>query len=592
MLVATAGHVDHGKSTLVRRLTGTDPDRWAEERERGLTIDLGFAWAGLPSGRVAALVDVPGHRRFVANALAGCGAVDGVMLAVSAREGWMPQTEEHVAMLGLLGAPGGVVALTFADRVDPATLARARDEVAERLAGSFLDGAAIVATGPDGAGDAALLQALDEAVARCPTESDHDRPRLWIDRSFLLDGVGRVVTGALTGGSVRVGDRLTATDGTTSVGLRVRSARRDGHPVEVARPGARVALAVRADGVPERGQAVVRTAQWQCGLVLHVALATARGQALPSGRGDHHAFTGTWSGPVRLGWPRGGDRRYVRLHLTARGGPFAPGDRLVLRDVGRGATVAGGTVLAVEEKGARPSIEALARREAALRAPARSRAAALAAALLAEHEGRVAAVDVFGVTGRAQPTATRVVGRDCVSVPALRRARRDLLVRLGEGPVSPEAGLERAAGAQLVRAGVAVDRDGALHPPGRDPRQHWHEAVAALDAAVADGRLEALFTPEAARAAGAGGADLRRLVSEGLVVAVGPFLATRAAHDALVVAVRARLASGPATAAELKTATGLTRRHAIPLLEALDREGVTVRDGDRRTAGPRRPPAP
>ncbi|MCB9374206.1 MAG: 50S ribosome-binding GTPase, partial [Microthrixaceae bacterium] len=262
MIVATAGHVDHGKSTIVRRLTGTDPDRWAEERERGLTLDLGFAWTLLPSGRTVAFVDVPGHRRYVANALAGTAAVDGVLLAVSAREGWRAQTEEHVAMLELGGAPTGVVALTFADAVDGPTLRNARAAVAARLEGTFLEGAEIVPTRADGRRDGALRRALDDAVAACPTALDTGRPRLWIDRSFLLDGVGRVVTGTLTGGSVAVGDHVDAVEGAGATPLRIRSARRNGRPVERATPGGRVALAVRAGGpAPRRGAAVVRRAQ-------------------------------------------------------------------------------------------------------------------------------------------------------------------------------------------------------------------------------------------------------------------------------------------------------------------------------------------
>ena len=258
MIIATAGHVDHGKSSLVRRLTGTDPDRWAEERERGLTIDLGFAWAELGSGRTAAFVDIPGHRRFLGNALAGCGAVDGVLLAISAREGWMTQTEEHVAALGLLGAPTGVVALTFADTVDDHTLRQARAQVAERVAGSFLEGAPVVATEASGRTDAGLREALDATVATCPTEVDRDRPRLWLDQSFLLRGVGRVVTGTLVGGALAVGDRLDAVGEGEKVPLRVRSLRRNGEAVARAEPGGRVAVAVSGPRPPRRGRGPLR----------------------------------------------------------------------------------------------------------------------------------------------------------------------------------------------------------------------------------------------------------------------------------------------------------------------------------------------
>ena len=165
MIVATAGHVDHGKSTLVRLLTGTDPDRWEEEKRRGLTIDLGFAWMQGPDpGVTIAFVDVPGHRNFLANMLAGCGAVDVGLLVVSAREGWMPQTEEHTQILDLLGIGRAVVALTHADVVDRVMLRRAATGVRERLVGTTLEGSAVIPTAPDDA-ESIAAQAFSRRAA-------------------------------------------------------------------------------------------------------------------------------------------------------------------------------------------------------------------------------------------------------------------------------------------------------------------------------------------------------------------------------------------------------------------------------------------
>ena len=144
-VVATAGHVDHGKSTLVQALTGRDPDRWDEEKRRGMTIDLGFAWTTLPSGRRVSFVDVPGHRRFMGNMLAGVGPVDAALLVVAADEGWMPQSEEHLAVLDLLGVDRAVVAVTKSDRVDAATLPARIDEISERLGGTTLEGSPVIA---------------------------------------------------------------------------------------------------------------------------------------------------------------------------------------------------------------------------------------------------------------------------------------------------------------------------------------------------------------------------------------------------------------------------------------------------------------
>src|SRR6476620_4154422 len=209
-VVATAGHVDHGKSTLVQALTGMDPDRLAEEKERGLTIDLGFAWTSLPSGRDLAFVDVPGHVRFIKNMLAGVGAVDACLFVVAATEGWKPQSEEHLRILELVGVTHGVVALTKVDLLDdPELVELAVLEVAERTSGTFLAGAPVVPVAtPSGDGLAELRTALAELVRTTPAAYDRGRARLWIDRVFAAKGSGTVVTGTLTDGSIATGDRL------------------------------------------------------------------------------------------------------------------------------------------------------------------------------------------------------------------------------------------------------------------------------------------------------------------------------------------------------------------------------------------------
>src|SRR6266550_8517958 len=202
-VIGTAGHVDHGKSTLVLALTGIDPDRLAEEKARGLTIDLGFAWATLPSGRDLAFVDVPGHVRFIKNMLAGVGAVDACLFVGAATEGWKPQSEEHLRILELLGIGHGVIALTKVGVVDDDHAELARLDVVDHVAGTFLDGAEIVAVdAPTGVGLGGLRLALDRLLTDTPTAADHERPRLWVDRSFAASGAGTVVTGTLTGGPI------------------------------------------------------------------------------------------------------------------------------------------------------------------------------------------------------------------------------------------------------------------------------------------------------------------------------------------------------------------------------------------------------
>jgi len=296
-VVATAGHVDHGKSTLVLALTGTDPDRFPEEKARGLTIDLGFAFCTLPSGQEVGFVDVPGHARFVKNMLAGVGAVDVAMLVVAANEGWKPQSEEHLRILDLLDVRHGVVALTKADTVDDETLELARLEVDERLAGTTLADLAIVTCdGRSGRGLDDLRTALDAAIAAAPGARDDDRPRLWIDRVFAAKGAGTVVTGTLGGGALAVDDALVA----GGRPVRVRAIEQHGTASQRAGPGARVALNLAGVDHADRarGDVVVREGQWLAVDVVDGALTLLPGATIRRrsrltaavGSGEHHVW--------------------------------------------------------------------------------------------------------------------------------------------------------------------------------------------------------------------------------------------------------------------------------------------------------------
>src|SRR5256712_3919329 len=208
-VIATAGHVDHGKSTLITALTGIDPDRLNEERERGMTIDLGFAWLELPGGGDVGIVDVPGHQDFIRNMLAGVGPVDAVLLVVALDEGVMPQTREHLAILGILGVDRGVVALTKRDLVDDEWAALAKADVAAVLQDTPLRNAAFVevsATAKTGIAD--LIASLASVLRTAPARRDLGRPRLAIDRAFTLTGFGTVVTGTLVEGTFAAGDEI------------------------------------------------------------------------------------------------------------------------------------------------------------------------------------------------------------------------------------------------------------------------------------------------------------------------------------------------------------------------------------------------
>ncbi|GMA86470.1 hypothetical protein GCM10025868_17200 [Angustibacter aerolatus] len=216
-VLATAGHVDHGKSTLVRALTGMEPDRYAEERRRGLTLDLGFAWTTV-DGTEVAFVDVPGHERFVPTMLAGVGPVPAVLLVVAADGGWMPQSQEHLDALDALGVRQGLLVVTRADLADPAPAVR---EAREHLRGTGLEGVDDVAVSArTGAGLDDLRAALGRLVARLPAGDPEAPVRLWVDRAFSVRGAGTVVTGTLPGGRVRPGDRLRLLPAGTDVVVR------------------------------------------------------------------------------------------------------------------------------------------------------------------------------------------------------------------------------------------------------------------------------------------------------------------------------------------------------------------------------------
>ncbi len=240
-VIGTAGHVDHGKSRLVRALTGIDPDRLAEEKTRGLTIDLGFAWLTLPSGREVSIVDVPGHERFIKNMLAGVGGIDLALLVVAADEGVMPQTREHLAILDLLEVGHGVVALTKKDLVDRDWIDLVEAEVHETIAKTSLSGSSIVrCSGETGEGLAALRTALGEALEHLPPKRDVGRPRLPIDRAFTISGFGTVVTGTLIDGVLHVGDHVALVPG--GIQARVRGLQNHGRNVDAAEPGTRTAV--------------------------------------------------------------------------------------------------------------------------------------------------------------------------------------------------------------------------------------------------------------------------------------------------------------------------------------------------------------
>ena len=570
-VVATAGHVDHGKSTLVEALTGTDPDRFAEEKARGLTIDLGFATTTLPSGAVLSLVDVPGHVRFIKNMLAGVGAVDACLFVVAATEGWKPQSEEHLRILELLGVRHGVVALTKVGPADDDLVDLAHLEVEERVAGTFLEGAPVVDTdAPTGVGLDNLRAALDDLLAATPTAADHGRPRLWIDRAFSARGAGTVVTGTLTGGRLHTDDELAVHPAGSPVRVRAlqnHHAERDELP-----PGSRCAVnlvGVAHDEVV-RGHVLVRSDQWHHTTVVDASLRVLDRLDHPvSRRGAHVVYLGSGEHPVRMRilGPDAldpGTEGAVRIHLPEPL-PLLPGDRFVLRESGRAETVGGGEVLDVDPT------------ERASRArPDRS------VDRVVRERGWVPVDELERLTGeRREPDLDRWV----VDPVVLHRTLEDLRNALADaGP----RGLDLVGLGELARAAVVLLDDaeveaGRLVPAGVADPLADHPFVAALAASP--------FVPPSPDGVDRG--ELRELVRRGDVVEVeGIFFASSAVDAAARLAARL-LVDHPEgfTVSTFREEAGNTRKHAMPLLARLDATGMTRRRGDLRIAGPRLPEA-
>src|SRR4030042_1094498 len=264
-VIGTAGHVDHGKSTLVQALTGTHPDRLKEEREREMTIDLGFAWLTLPSGEEVGIVDVPGHRDFIENMLAGIGGIDAALFVIAADEGMMPQSTEHLAILNLLQVDGGVVALTKIDLItDPDWLDLVEDDIRSALKNTVLETAPIVrVSSRTRQGIPELLERLSECLADRPARADLGRPRLPLDRVFTMTGFGTVVTGTLSEGNLQTGDEVEILP--PGLHTRIRGLQTHQRKEEIAIPGSRTAVNISGVTVDQikRGDVITHPGTYQ-----------------------------------------------------------------------------------------------------------------------------------------------------------------------------------------------------------------------------------------------------------------------------------------------------------------------------------------
>ncbi len=610
-VVATAGHVDHGKSSLILRLTDIDPDRWAEEKRRGLTIDLGYAWCALPSGVEIGFVDVPGHERFVRNMLAGVGPVRLVLFVVAADEGWKPQSEEHLAIVDVLGADGAVVALTKRDLVAQDRLAETERDVRARLAGTALERAPIVpCSAATGEGLAELAAALDAMVAASPDPETDGRPRLFVDRVFTMRGAGTVVTGTLTGGPIAVGDEVELYP--SGERARIRSLQTHKRAVRVARPVSRVAanLVGPEREVIARGDVLGLPGAWRPTETVEARIRPVRALAHPlTSRGAFklHAGSAERDARIRLydAEEVGRDGALARIRVSA---PLvlAVGDRFVLRELGRRETVAGGVVLDVAPP-PRPGpdpVSRLARRE-------RTSPEALPA-LVATERGAVRDAELRALTGRSaspDPSILRIgdwwIGADLYRALALAATRHlerfhaERPLEPGEDVVALRRVLAEAAGAHggprdpdLVDAAIGslVER-GRLAREGGTIRLASHRVTLAgredeidrLVRAVADGEPTPPSVPELL-AAGHRREILDAVVRAGLLVRISPELVLTPAFVDRAVAAIADAGRDGLTVSALRERLGTSRRYAVPLVEHLDARGLTRRVGDVRVA--------
>ncbi len=630
VIVGTAGHIDHGKTTLVRALTGVDADRLPEEKRRGITIDLGFAELDLGDVRLG-FVDVPGHERFVKNMLAGAHGIDLVALVIAADEGVMPQTREHFDICRLLGVSSGLVVLTKADTVDEELLSLVRAEAEELTAGSFLEGAPVLeVSARTGRGVEELKMALREAALRTPARSTETVTRLPVDRAFTMRGFGAVVTGTLISGEIAEGQELELLPG--ALRARVRGVQVHGSSVRAAGAGQRTAVnlgGVEVSSV-ERGMVLAsagRLRPTQIFYALLQLLADAPRALRTRQRVRVHHGTAEVLARVAVLEESGeiapGSEGFAQLRLES---PVValPGDRFILRTYSPQHTIAGGEVLdahAQKHKGrerasARARLSEFASAGSAARlaffvessgAKGLHRADAAARtgwrddvleAALAECKSGGAVLDAAGVLVGAE--VLRGLARAAVEEVEAHHERDPLSRGLARETLREQV-FTRAAPEVFRAALKSAEDEGALVSERDLVRASGHSVELSPEDAAARERLEQIYRDAALEApaledalarAGGGGREharklLQLLIDAGALVRVREdLLFHREALERLGAALRAYAEShGPERlidVAAFKELSGVSRKYAIPLLEHFDRTRVTRRAGDRR----------
>ena len=584
-VIATAGHVDHGKSTLVNALTTMDPDRWDEEKQRGLTIDLGFAWTTLKSGADVAFVDVPGHERFIANTLAGLGPAPAVMLVIAADEGWKEQTSEHLEAIDALGIERGIIVLTRMDNGQRISEANVRDKVA----GTSLSVAPIFAVSArTGEGMEELRGGIDKLLPADEVlkQACSMPARMWIDRDFSIKGAGTVVTGTWAAGSVNIGDRLKLVTASGEHDVTVRGLHSENSAVDKAEPVMRLALNLRgvdADAISRGDVLTEAESSWWQPEVIDVRWRT--GPKLDGVPRKLNLHVGTASVPVHV---RGLDAEHARLPLQGRAFPLRLGDRLALRGPGLDA-LAGVEVVDMDP----PLLNrrgAPVRRAQALRDQNPFDASAYVARKEAVMKETLAAAG-FDV---ANKPASLVEFRSWwVNAQAITRWTAQLRTlfdthltdhHLSDGlPLATALSVLALPDDSLVSiavAGARLKRDGAIiRDPHAAPRDLGpaEKSVAIVEAQLAK---EPFVAPDAGTLdeLGLGPIELAAAERAGRLLRVGPIVLLPSAPQQAAEILGQQ--PGEFTLSQARQALGTTRRVAVPLLEYMDARGLTRRTSD------------
>ena len=567
-IIATAGHVDHGKSSLVQALTGTDPDRWEEEKRRGLTIDLGFAFTQIAEQQIG-FIDVPGHIRFLRNMLAGIGGIDACMFVVAANEGWRPQTEEHLRILDSLGITRGVIVLTKTDLVDAEALALKLDSVHRHVRSTFLEAAPVVQVSVHNSATLDTLRStLGDLIASLPPVVNTHRPRIWVDRSFAAKGSGTVITGTLLGSSLSVGDELLLQPSNNAV--KVRGIQSNGISLDKLEAGNRCALNITGvdHSAVSRGDVLMVDGQWLGTNKFDASLKVLDSiEHAVSKRGSYMLYIGSREIKVvlhTLGSTsiQSGETGFIRVSLPDML-PLAPGDRFILRESGRDETIGGGEVLDIQpilrSSKAKPNKEIL--RLIAERGWVQIEQLHLLAGRNVDISEVEQSIDGWVTTTNnmaevsnevvALITASKDLGVDVATLSAQQRLVLPTLTN-----VTVREGRARSANANDVALHPMVKQFADAGCMPSDPEQ--------FDKAI-----------------------IRQLVQRGILVHCEELYFHSSAIDTAVSAARQLLDANPQgfTVAQFREHLGVSRKYALPLINHLDTTGFTRRRDDVRIAG-------